>query len=50
MIRKIISFSNKEAELLEKESNEQELTFTEIVRRIVDNYFKNKENEDKQSI
>jgi len=50
MIRKIISFSNKEVELLEKESNEQELTFTETVRRIVDNYFKNKENEDKQSI
>jgi len=47
MIRKIISFSNKEVELLEKESNEKEITFTETVRRIVDKYFKDKQNEDK---
>jgi hypothetical protein len=47
MVRKIISFSNKEVELLEKESDEQELTFTETVRRIVDKHFKDKENEDK---
>jgi hypothetical protein len=50
MIRKIISFSNKEVELLDKESNDQELTFTETVRRIVDKYFKDKENENKPSI
>jgi len=50
MVRKIISFSDKEVDFLDKESKDQELTFTETVRRIVDKYFKDKENEDKQSI
>ncbi len=47
MVKKLISFSDKEKELIEEEAKEKELTFTEALRRIIDNYFKYKENENK---
>lgn len=42
MVKKLISFSDKEKELIEQEAKEKELTFTEALRRIIDNYFLDK--------
>ncbi|MBD3260454.1 MAG: hypothetical protein GF334_02035 [Candidatus Altiarchaeales archaeon] len=47
MIKKLISFSDKEKEQIDQEAKEKELTFTEALRRIIDNYFQNKKNENK---
>lgn len=44
MKSKLIAFSDKEIELLLKEADIEERSFTETVRRIIDNYFKGKEN------
>ena len=42
MKMKSISFSDKEIMFIEKESKEEERSFTEIVRKIIDKYFEEK--------
>ena len=42
MRMKSISFSDKEVVLIEKEAKEEERSFTEIIRKIVDKYFEEK--------
>lgn len=39
---KLISFSDKEINLIEKEALEEERSFTETVRRIVDKHFEDR--------
>ena len=45
MNRTQIYFTEKEHNLLKKEAEKKELTMADVTRRIIDDYFKNKEIE-----
>ena len=42
---KTMYYSIKEIQAIEKEANEKSITFSEMVRRILDNYIEKKKNE-----
>jgi hypothetical protein len=49
MKNKLISISDQELEWLEKEAKKQELTFSGMLRRIIDNWHEKQEKNHEQS-
>jgi len=43
MKKKLIYFSNIQVENIQKDADEKEVSFTEMVRRILDNYYDKRE-------
>jgi hypothetical protein len=44
-MRKMMNFTNKHKEYIEKEAKEKEITFTEMLRRILDKYIEIEQKE-----
>ena len=46
--KKLIRFSDRQLEKIQKEAEEKQITFTDMLRRLIDHYFEQKEFEIKQ--
>ena len=47
MVKKIIYFSDTQAQRIQKEAEERETSFTEMLRRILDRYYEDKDEANK---